>query len=394
MSDLLKHLKIKIEAKERSVSLGHFCTERVESNRGNRFTTSALLTSEESLEKTNAKCVFCNSINHPSWRCLKISNPQHKRTILKRYGLCFICFHKGHLASSYTLTHYSCNKCKGKYNISIFIESKKPNDRNNTRSSGQSNMASMDENNTNHTNGTTNNFTSNTTNNVNNIFLQTAKATATDLNDLSYANIRIKFNSGSQRKYVNEHLKQILNLKTLRTEKLVLKTFGNEKPSEKLFDVVKIKLNGMKKDFVNEVLVIPQICSPITNQMGTWVSQNYPHLKNLRLADSFDEQLMNIDILIGTDFYHTFFTDEIIRGKSNKPVALSSHFGWVLSGNYKVNEKQKSENTHTFFIGNESFCKYEPFNDDSLEMKNCFSHFYPNDIKQISDEENVFDFYK
>ena len=27
-------------------------------------------------------------------------------------------------------------------------------------------------------------------------------------------------------------------------------------------------------------------------------------------------------------------------------------------------------------------------------MKNCFSHIYPNDIKEISDEENVFDFYK
>ena len=58
------------------------------------------------------------------------------------------------------------------------------------------------------------------------------------------------FDSGSQRIYVNEHLKQILNLKTLRTEKLILKTFGNEKPTEKLFDVVKIKLNGVKKDFV------------------------------------------------------------------------------------------------------------------------------------------------
>ena len=74
MSDLLKHLKIEIEAKERSVSLGHFYTERVESNRDNRFTTSALLTSEESLEKTNRKC---DSINHPTWRCLEISNPQH-----------------------------------------------------------------------------------------------------------------------------------------------------------------------------------------------------------------------------------------------------------------------------------------------------------------------------
>ena len=51
----------------------------------------------------------------------------------------------------------------------------------------------MDENNTNPTDGTTNNFVSNTTNNVNNVLLQTAKATATDLNGLSFANIRIMF---------------------------------------------------------------------------------------------------------------------------------------------------------------------------------------------------------
>ena len=110
---------------------------------------------------------------------------------------CFICFHKGHLASLCTLTNYSCNKCKGKHNISICIESKKPNDRSNTGSSGQSNTASMDENNTNPTDGTTNNFTSNTTNNVNNALLQTAKAAARDLNELSFANIRIMFDSGS-----------------------------------------------------------------------------------------------------------------------------------------------------------------------------------------------------
>ena len=58
MSDLLKHLKIEIQAKERSVSVGHFYTERAESNRNNRFTTSALLTSEESREKKTKKMCF------------------------------------------------------------------------------------------------------------------------------------------------------------------------------------------------------------------------------------------------------------------------------------------------------------------------------------------------
>ena len=86
----------------------------------------------------------------------------------------------------------------------------------------------MDENNTNPKDGTTNNFTSNTTNNVNNVSLQTAKANASYLNDLSFANIRIMFDTISQRTYVDEHLKEIVNLQTLRTEKLILKTFSNE----------------------------------------------------------------------------------------------------------------------------------------------------------------------
>ena len=94
---------------------------------------------------------FLQFKNHPLWWCLKISNPQHKRRILTRNGLCFICFHKGHLASSCTLSNYYCDNCKGNRNISICIESKKPVDRSNTGSSSQSNTASIDENNTNPT---------------------------------------------------------------------------------------------------------------------------------------------------------------------------------------------------------------------------------------------------
>ena len=68
----------------------------------------------------------------------------------------------------------------------------------------------MDKNNKNPTEGMANNFTSNTTNNANNVLLQTVKATASDLNYSSFANIRIMFDSGSQPTYGNENLKEIL----------------------------------------------------------------------------------------------------------------------------------------------------------------------------------------
>ena len=47
--------------------------------------------------------------------------------------------------------------------------------------------------------------------------------------------------------------------------------------------------------------------------MVTRVSQNCPPMN---MADSFDEKLMNIYILLGKDFYHTYVAQEIISGKS------------------------------------------------------------------------------
>ena len=102
----------------------------------------------------------------------------------------------------------------------------------------------------------------------------------------------------------------------------------------------------MKKSLVIAALVVPQIYYTITNQIVTRVPQNYPHLKNSRLADSFAEQLMSIDLLIG---------DEIIRGKSNEPVALISYFGWILSENYKVNEKQNQKMLIPFLLAMKLF---------------------------------------
>ena len=66
------------------------------------------------------------------------------------------------------------------------------------------------------------------------------------------------------------------------------------------------------------------------------VSSNYNHLKDLKLADSSDKEIKNIEILTGSDYSYQIVTGEIIRGKSNEPIALGSIFGWVLNGNFLV----------------------------------------------------------
>ena len=57
------------------------------------------------------------------------------------------------------------------------------------------------------------------------------------------------------------------------------------------------------------------------------------YLIDLRLADSTDGEVkLNIDVLIGADFYWDFVSKEIIRGGNKDPVTVRTSLGLVLSG--------------------------------------------------------------
>ena len=81
-----------------------------------------------------------------------------------------------------------------------------------------------------------------------------------------------------------------------------------------------------------ELLCVPVLCSPLSNQNITQTWMSHSSLRNLTLADSRDDSgESDVGILIGLDYYHRFFTGRIVRSL-NGPTALESSFGWVLSG--------------------------------------------------------------
>ena len=74
--------------------------------------------------------------------------------------------------------------------------------------------------------------TANTTNSIKDkktILLQTARAVASNSDGSKEVNLRILFDSGSQRSYITEVIKAKLGLRSLKTEKLHLNTFGDSK---------------------------------------------------------------------------------------------------------------------------------------------------------------------
>ena len=140
------------------------------------------------------------------------------------------------------------------------------------------------------------------------------------------------FESGSQRTFLNKNMKELLNLKSIRKEKLLINTFSEKNSFLKEFDILKIKLKGIR-DLINEAVCIPSVCTLLCNHQCNKVVGVFPHFRNLNFADNINEQNKKIDLLIDADYYLKFFTDEIIRGKEGEPVAQNTFFGWVLSGN-------------------------------------------------------------
>ena len=90
--------------------------------------------------------------------------------------------------------------------------------------------------------------------------------------------------SGSQRTLLNENVKELLNLKSIRKEKLLIKTFSEKSSFLKEFDIVKIKLKGIRDS------IIEAVCTPHSNQQCNKVAYVFPHFRNLKFANNINEQ--------------------------------------------------------------------------------------------------------
>ena len=134
-----------------------------------------------------------------------------------------------------------------------------------------------------------------------NILLQTAYAKLPSFNSNKINDIRITFDTGSQKTYVTNDVKKYLHLPTLQTERIFVNMLGNYDSGPRTVDVAPLKCIVNGKTTVIESLSGPYICSDIYDQNVRHASRNYANLKNIKLADAFDANCKKNDILIGID---------------------------------------------------------------------------------------------
>ncbi|XP_066925160.1 uncharacterized protein [Clytia hemisphaerica] len=112
------------------------------------------------------------------------------------------------------------------------------------------------------------------------------QAQASVCGEITSTDTRLLLDTGSQRTYASEDVVQRLKLKTVR---------------------FKVKRKVGKGYIDCEALCVPIVCSPIAKQDVDYAGRSFEHLDGLTLADSNEGQA-EVEILIGSDFYHEFFT--------------------------------------------------------------------------------------
>ena len=117
--------------------------------------------------------------------------------------------------------------------------------------------------------------------------------------------------------------------------------------------------------------LLSDICLTINSQEINFCKQNYKHLSNLNFADNNTERkALEIDVLIGGDYYWDFVCDEVVRGESC-PVALLRKLGYVSSG--PIERKGNQSNKHVNIIHSHVMRVHYESKPELIDTKNIWN---------------------
>ena len=120
--------------------------------------------------------------------------------------------------------------------------------------------------------------------------------------------MRIVLDTGSQRSYITNLVKEKLSLVPEGEQCVSIMTFGcnEEKPQVCKFVKVGLTLRDGETQQLT-LLAIPMICEPLASQPIAFCQNIYEHLSGL--ADSSDgHSRLEVDILVGSDQYWDLIT--------------------------------------------------------------------------------------
>ena len=312
-------------------------------------------------------CVFCKQ-QHLSSRCRNITDVNTRYDIVRKENRCYVCLQKSHRSKDCHLKFYSCVRCRRKHNIALCGQSSDDMGKSFGPKVIHNSVAHVDEyGSTVGENSTTESSLSNmkpeneqcssvagelltsqklSTTNIclernsdgkrREIALQCALGDVCDPGEKICDRTCVLFDGCSQRTYVKSELRNRLKLRSVRTEKLIIKTFSSREGRLQAMEVVQLCVKGQHGANVYiEALVVPFICSRLNVPPLKAVQHHYEYLRNIEMSESPTNE-QEVGILVGLDYYFSFVSGRVRRGPPGFPVAIESVLGWMICGPVQV----------------------------------------------------------
>lgn len=143
--------------------------------------------------------------------------------------------------------------------------------------------------------------------------------------------LRALIDSGSQGSMITERAAAILQLQQDPTSKHIS---GLGENSTKRIKVMKLTIKPRFYSDINlevDCYILKRLTKTLPD--ADINTENWHHLKNLRLADPTFNLKGQIDVLLGTDVVSEILKSGFIKGPKGTPMAQETTFGWIISGN-------------------------------------------------------------
>ena len=267
-------------------------------------------------------CAYCSQ-SHPSASCRLISIVEDRKQALMKSERCFNCLRRGHIGRD-CRSSTKCNTCSGRHHSICTRSTRKtitPPTTTQTTSTPTPPTAPS----------TTIAYTCVDTQTP--VLLQTARARIGNPSTDQSSEVRLILDCGSQRTYITKQVQETLSLKALRTETVMINTFGANQRSRQTCDIVEFNITVKDGEVLYlSALVVPVVCDPVCCQPISLTQSTYDYLSELDLADSsLSGNKLDIDVLIRSDYYWMLVTGRVLRNQDG-PTAIHSRLGWILSG--------------------------------------------------------------
>lgn len=337
----------------------------------------------------NELCACCNE-KHAVFKCEKFKKLaiNDRVALVKDKSLCILCLGSKHNAASCQLK-LTCRECNKKHNTLLHFKKEEfsaaAHNKAKSTTFKKSFMAVIEEN--------------DEEDDTKNIVCAVAEEMDNSGVLLATAQIRIKtengwseelcalIDQGSMASFISERAAIALNLKRKKSN-ISISGIGGAKP-ERTLGRVNLQFTARyptQYTGKTSAIVLKKVTTLSPVALAKEKIKSCKEFNNLVLADPSLDNSLKIDIILGSDIYHSIIMHGVIKTQSTELVAQETQLGWVLSG---VVKKNMSANNQISLIAtidelHESMQRFweveevpeaSPF---TKEEEDCMNHYLTN----------------